>query len=171
MRNITVGILSMLILISIFPIFNIKAQGVSKTEVGSIKETLIFTGEDDSSAKMIYEKSGESLEYILIGHNLIPNTSYTLVYYPEDVNNILCIGDGVSNMKGQMSIKNSVDIPSIPYITDPNTYLETTTVEGSTGAKVWLIQSHLINCYDHIFELSNLSKVLYPNNLMYYIEI
>ena len=171
MRNILMGVLSILILLSIFPVFNLNANQLSKTPETGLKTTLLLYGENESRAKIIYNREGENLEYILTGHNLIPNTSYTLVYYPEDVNNILCLGDGVSNMMGQMSVKNSINIPSIPYITDPNSDITTTTVEGVTGAKIWMIPSHLINCYDHIFDFSIIKDILYPDKLISYTQV
>jgi len=54
---------------------------------------------------MIYSREGEYLEYIFNDHNLLPNTKYNLIYYPQEPIGLICIGEGESNNGGKLRFK------------------------------------------------------------------
>ncbi len=167
MKNILIGTLVVILLVSIFPIFNLNAQE-SKPSGTSLKATLYLHGENNEFGKMIYNRSGQYLEYIFEGHNLIPNTQYNLIYYPENPLRILCLGDGITNNGGQLSItEKEIDTTSIPFNSDINGYTDTTTYEdGTTGGKIWLLPSNQVNCNTLRFTTDTLTNVLYEDTLI-----
>jgi len=173
MKNILIGILSIAILISIFPILNIKAEGLSKPSGTSLKATLYLYGDNNEFGKMIYNRSGEYFEYIFNAHNLIPNTKYNLIYYPQKPIGLICIGEGISNDGGQLNISDDyIHITSIPFNTDINGNINTTTYEdGTTGGKIWLIPSEQVNCNTLRFNTDTLTNVLYEDTLIYFWKI
>lgn len=172
MKKVLIGILGILILISIFPIFQSKAQE-SKPSGTSIKATLYLHGLNNEFGKMIYNRSGQYFEYILNAHNLLPNTKYNLIYYPQKLVGLICIGEGVSNDGGQLNISNrEVHITSIPFNTDINGNTQTTTYEdGTTGGKIWLLPSSQVNCNQMFFLTNPLSNVLYEDTLINFSKI
>lgn len=137
MKNILFGILLVVTLLIIFPVFKSNAQGLSKPSGTSIKATLYLNGENNEFGKMIYNRSGEVFEYIFNGHNLLPNTKYNLIYYPQKPIGLICIGEGESNNGGELNItEKEVHITSIPFNSDINGSTETTTYkDGTTGGK------------------------------------
>ena len=173
MKHILIGIFSILILISIFPILNIKAEGISKPSGTSLKATLYLHGLNNESGKMIYNRSGQYFEYIFNAHNLLPNSKYTLIYYPQKLVGLICIGEGVSNNGGQLNISNKeVHITSIPFNTDINGNVNTTTYEDkTTGGKIWLVLSEQVNCNQMFFLTNPLTHVLYEDTLIQYWKI
>lgn len=171
MKNILIGILVIGILISIFPIFNINAEE-SKPSGTSNKATLYLYGSNNEFGKMIYNRSGEYFEYIFTGHNLIPNTKYSLIYYPEKPVGLICIGEGESTKGGQLNItRKDVYINSIPFYTDINGNTHTTTYEdGTTGGKIWLLPSNQVNCNTLRFNTEALTDVLYEDTLIHFLK-
>ncbi len=169
MKNILIGILVITILIGISPIFKTNAQ-ISKPSGTSIKATLYLYGNNNEFGKMIYNRSGHYLEYIFEGHNLLPNTKYNLIYYPENPLRILCIGDGITNNGGQLSItEKEVDITSIPFNSDINGNIQTTTYKNdTTGGKIWLVPSEQLDCSQSKFISNTYSNILYEDTLIYF---
>lgn len=167
------GILSIVILLSTFPIFISKAQGESKPSGTSLKATLYLYGLNNESAKMIFNRSGEYFEYNLNAHNVLPNTKYNLIYYPQKPIGLICIGEGISNDGGELHIsENEVHITSIPFGTDINGYPSTTTYEdGTTGGKIWLVLSSQVDCPRMRFTTDPLTNALYEDTLIYYWKI
>ena len=170
MKNILIGILGIIILISIFPIFNINAEGLSKPSGTSIKATLYLYGNNNEFGKMIYNRSGQYLEYVFNGHNLLPNTKYNLIYYPQKEVGLICIGEGVSNNGGELNItEKEIHITSIPFNSDINGNTQTTTYEdGTTGGKIWLVPSNQVNCNQMYFTTNTPTNILYEDTLIYF---
>lgn len=169
MKNILLGILVITILIGISPIFKTNAQE-SKPSGTSIKATLYLYGLNNEFGKMIYNRSGQYLEYVFNAHNLLPNTKYNLIYYPQKEVGLICIGEEVSTNGGELNItEKEIHISSIPFGTDINGNTETTTYQdGTTGGKIWLIPSNQVNCSTMIFTTNNLTNVLYEDTLIYF---
>lgn len=173
MKNTLIGILGILILISIFPIFNINAEGLSKPSGTSLKATLYLYGSNNEFGKMIYNRSGQYLEYVFNAHNLLPNTKYNLIYYPQKPIGLICIGEGVTNSGGQLNItEKEIHITSIPFNSDINGDTQTTTYQdGTTGGKIWLVLSEQVNCSTMKFTTNILTNVLYEDTLIYFWKI
>lgn len=170
MKNILIGILSIAILLSIFPIFNSKAEGLSKPSGTSIKATLYLYGLNNEFGKMIYNRSGQYLEYVFNAHNLLPNTKYNLIYYPQKPIGLICIGEETSTNGGELNItEKEIHITSIPFNSDINGNTQTTTYEdGTTGGKIWLLPSDQVDCPHMIFKTNTLTNVLYEDTLIYF---
>lgn len=170
MKKILFGITLIMTLLIVSPMFKSNAQGQSKPSGTSLKATLYLNGEENEFGKMIYNRSGEYLEYIFNGHNLLPNTNYNLIYYPEKPIGLICIGEGVSNNGGELNIsEKNIYITSIPFNTDINGNTQTTTYEdGTTGGKIWLLPSEQVNCNTLRFRTDTLTNVLYEDTLIYF---
>lgn len=170
MKNILLGILLVMTLLIVSPMFRSNAQGLSKPSGTSLKATLYLYGEDREFGKMIYNRSGEYLEYIFNAHNLLPNTKYNLIYYPQKPIGLICIGEGVSNNGGELNIsEKEIHITSIPFNTDINgDPLTTTYQDGTTGGKIWLLPSEQVNCNTLRFRTDTLTNVLYEDTLIYF---
>lgn len=170
MKNILLGILIVGILLTLSPVFKSSAEGLSKPSGTSLKATLYLYGQNNEFGKMIYNRAGQYFEYVLNAHNLLPNTKYNLIYYPEKPIGLICIGEGVSNDGGQINIKeDQIHITSIPFNTDINAHAQTTTYEdGTTGGKIWLLPSNQVNCNQMIFTTQNLTNTLYEDTLIFF---
>jgi hypothetical protein len=84
--------------------------------------------EDGAWGKMTYSLSGPEFSFVFNGHKLEPGTAYTLIYYPDDWPNILCLGEGTANRGGNINIKGSVATGDL------------------TEAKIWLVLSADVDC-------------------------
>jgi len=170
MRNILFGTTLVITLLIVSPMFRSNAQGQSKPSGTSLKATLYLNGENNEFGKMIYNRSGEYLEYLFNGHNLIPNTNYNLIYYPQKPVGLICIGEGVSNNGGELSIvEKEMHITSIPFESDINgDPLSTTYENGTTGGKIWLVPSNQVNCSQMKFTTDTLTNTLYEDTLIYF---
>lgn len=69
---------------------------------------------DGACGKMKYNLEGSEFEYVFNGHNLKPDTKYTLIYYGDDTHNdewpyATCIDSGTSDLDGDLHLKGSFD--------------------------------------------------------------
>jgi len=99
--------------------------------------------------KMTYSMSGTDLNFVMNGHDLAPETDYTLIYYPDPWpgNGLMCLGTGTTDADGDVTIEGMTDTGDLPAPYDMNAYASTTTYyDGSTGAKIWLVLSSDVDC-------------------------
>lgn len=97
--------------------------------------------EDGAWGKMTYDQSGEEFNFVFNGHGLMPETEYTLIYYPDPWpgDGLICMGHGTSNKGGNINIKDYEDIEeSLPIDNDEN-----------EGAKIWLVLSDDVKCEEN----------------------
>lgn len=87
--------------------------------------------------KMRYRLASTMFDYVFNGHWLVPETNYTLIYYPDPWpgSGLICLGNGMSDDEGDVHIKGAVDTGDLPAATDEN-----------IGAKIWLVLSQDVNC-------------------------
>jgi hypothetical protein len=94
--------------------------------------------------KLKYNRSGPTFNFVFNGHDLEPNTPYTLIYYPDKNGNpwprvdVICLAEGTSNNGGDLNLRDS-------FATGP---LPDTGVDVNTGAKIWLVLSSAVDCTD-----------------------
>jgi len=115
--------------------------------------------EDGAWGKMKYNLEGPEFDFVFNGHELEPNTEYTLIYYadPWPGTGGCDIASGTSNGGGNIHLADSVDIGTIPVDADYN-----------DEAKIWLV---LAGDYDvDADEMSgwNPTEYLFENNLITY---
>lgn len=69
---------------------------------------------------MSYRLWGEEFQFSFKGYNLDRRESYTLIYYPdpEGGGDIIRLGSGTANRRGQLNIHARLDICSLPASTD-----------------------------------------------------
>lgn len=89
-----------------------------------------------------YEQSGATFDFKFNGHGLIPNTQYSIIYYPDQYDasgrtiwphNILIPANATSNNGGNLNIAVSIPIgQDLPLPWDAN---------YPSGAKIWLVLS------------------------------
>jgi hypothetical protein len=101
--------------------------------------------------KLKYNTSGPSFDFVFNGHKLEPGVAYTLMYYPDPWPGIgaICLGEGITDSIGDLQVKGSPDIDSLPVPTDWNAIPSKTTYTGpppKTGAKIWLVLSTDVAC-------------------------
>lgn len=86
--------------------------------------------------KMTYNQAGSTFDYVFNGHELQPNTGYSLIYYadPWPGNNPgALIASGTSNDEGNIHLAGSPELNTdLPNAADAN---------YPTGAKIWLVLS------------------------------
>jgi hypothetical protein len=126
--------------------------------------------------KLQYRHSGPTFDFVFNGHRLDPGVAYTLMYYPDPWPGIgaMCLGAGTVDSNGDIHIKGSPDIGSLPIATDRNSDPAKTTYPGpppKTGAKIWLVRTSDIACgssmiawhpVDYLFEMDLITYVKTP---------
>ena len=125
------------------------AANISNGQSGKSNVAHLYLYEKDPSdweivsngswAKMKYEISGETFEFVLNAHNLSVGANYTLIYYPDPWpgQGLICLGDGTVNDEGNLHMKGCVDSGDLPAEFDEN-----------DGAKLWLVLSDDMSCED-----------------------
>lgn len=93
--------------------------------------------EDGAWGKMKHNLSGPTFDFVFNGHELEPDTEYTLIYYPDPWpgTGLICLGSGTANDGGNVHIQGSVDTGNLPGDDDEN-----------DGAKIWLVLSSDVDC-------------------------
>lgn len=83
---------------------------------------------------MTYRLWGEEFRLSFRGFNLDRRTNYTLIYYPgpESESNVVSLGSGRTNRRGNLNIRASLDICELPSTADPNYFY---------GAQIMLVPS------------------------------
>ena len=92
--------------------------------------------------KMKYNQSGSTFDFVFNGHGLVPETEYTLIYYPDPWpgDGLICLGIGTANDDGDVHIADSVPLTEdLPIAGDEN-----------DGAKIWLVLSDDVDCEDAV---------------------
>ena len=98
--------------------------------------------------KMKYNLSGEEFEFVFNGHGLVPDTGYTLIYWPEQWPNVFCLGNGTTDEYGDVHIMCLVDIGDL------------------IDAKIWLVPSNGVNCEDAYIISWNPTEYLFEEELI-----
>ena len=97
--------------------------------------------------QMKYNLLGDKFRFSFEGKKLVPNTDYTLVYYPDPWpgENLICLGSRTSNDAGNLQINGSLDIPTgLPVPEDEN--YSPKSPSGAVGAKIWLVRAADVDC-------------------------
>lgn len=86
----------------------------------------------EARGKMKYNISGPEFDFVFNGHGLEPELEYTLIYYPDPWPGygLIVLGEGMSDLDGNVHIKNIVNTGNMPSETDEN---------YPDGAKIWLV--------------------------------
>jgi hypothetical protein len=90
---------------------------------------------------------GDEFKFSFVGQKLLPNTNYTLIYYPDPWpgEGLICLGGGKSNPAGNLALHGSVETgTSLPAQTDAN--YNPISPSGAVGAKIWLVLSQDVKC-------------------------
>ena len=85
--------------------------------------------------KMKYLRSGLEFTFNFNGHGLTPELEYSLIYYPDPWPGpgIILLGEGITDIYGDIKIKGSVIVEDLPLEHDYN---------YPDGAKIWLVLSN-----------------------------
>lgn len=86
--------------------------------------------ENGAWGKMKYNLEGATFDFVFNGHNLTPDLSYTLIYYPDPWpgNGLICLGTEMANDECNVHIKGSIDTGDM------------------LDAKIWLVLSSDVDC-------------------------
>ncbi len=95
--------------------------------------------EDGAWGKMRYSHEAADFNFNFNGHGLEAGMDYTLIYYPDPWHGsgLICLGDGIADIDGNVHIKNTVDTGDLPIMSDEN---------YPDGAKIWLVLSSDVDC-------------------------
>jgi hypothetical protein len=95
--------------------------------------------EDGAWAKMKYSHEAADFSFVFNGHGLEIGLDYTLIYYPDPWpgSGLICLGDGIACIEGNVHIQNTVDTGDLPAMTDEN---------YPDGAKIWLVLTSDVDC-------------------------
>jgi len=103
--------------------------------------------------KLHYSLWGSKFAFSFQGQRLLANTNYTLIYYADPWpgtglgtnTNMICLGSGKTNKKGNIAIHGKKDIgTSLPANYDAN--FNPISPSGAVGAKIWLVLSDDVKC-------------------------
>jgi hypothetical protein len=118
--------------------------------------------EDGAWGKMKYNLAGPTFDFVFNGHELEPNTDYSLIYYkdPWPGTPATCLASGTSNKGGNINLANSIDL---------GMDLVDSGVEGdgTDGAKIWLVLSGDVTCGTGMTAW-DLTEYLFENNGIFY---
>jgi hypothetical protein len=120
-----------------------------------------------ASAVMKYSLWGETFGYTLKAKYLWPQTSYTLVYYPDPWpgEGLICLSSGISSGSGKLAFANNVDLQTdLPAAIDAN--FAAVPPSGATGAKIWLVPSDKVDCVNRVMLGWNPVFSLFGQNLI-----
>lgn len=140
-RKLTIVVVACLVVGLAIAAYAAKSAPAGKSNVGHLylyeKDPVSWEIVDGGAwGKMKYNLSGEEFEYVFNGHELDPNTAYSLIYYadPWPGNNPgACIATGIPNAGGQLHLEGSIDLGiDLPDSADAN---------YADGAKIWLVPS------------------------------
>ena len=109
--------------------------------------------------KMKYLKTGSEFDFNFNGHKLLPNSEYSLIYYPDPWpgSGLIVLGEGLSDLYGDLKIKGSVVISDLPLEHDYN---------SPSGAKIWLVLTSDVNSRMRCMSGWNPNYYLFENNLI-----
>jgi hypothetical protein len=99
--------------------------------------------------QMKYNLLGDKFKFSFEGKKLVPNTKYTLIYYPDPYpgENLICLGSRKSNGAGNLQINGSREITTgLPTPDDANFLPQDPPGSGAVGAKIWLVLSADVDC-------------------------
>jgi hypothetical protein len=126
--------------------------------------------------QMKYNLLGPEFRYSFQGKNLDPETSYTLIYYPDPWPGagLVCLGNGRTNSGGNIQIhgkKQFLDgenIVGLPLPDDVN--FNPVEPSGAVGAKIWLVLSADVDCTEDATKMNlwNPASYLFEGNLIIY---
>jgi hypothetical protein len=97
--------------------------------------------------QMKYNLMGEEFKFSFQGKRLVPDTDYTLIYYPDPWpgEGLICLGSSKSNPNGNIQIHGKMEIPlGLPQPYDAN--FNPIEPSGATGAKIWLVTTNDVDC-------------------------
>jgi hypothetical protein len=103
--------------------------------------------ENSRWGQMDYNMLGDEFRFSFEGKRLLPETEYTLIYYPDEWpgKGLVCLGKDQSNPKGNLQIKGKLEIPSgLPAPYDKN--YNPAAPSGAVGAKIWLVPTTDVQC-------------------------
>jgi hypothetical protein len=97
--------------------------------------------------QMKYNLLGDKFRFSFQGKRLVPETDYTLIYYPDEWpgSGLICLGSSMTNHTGNVQIHGSAEIPSgLPAPYDKN--YSPIAPSGAVGAKIWLVPTADVKC-------------------------
>ena len=121
--------------------------------------------------KMVYTLSGPEFDFVFNGKGLDAGTEYTLIYYPDPWpgSGLICLGSATANGGGNVHIAGAKITGTLPFETDDNFDGDTTYDDGTTGAKIWLVQSNNVSD-DELCCWPMLGKFLFEEELINFKE-
>jgi hypothetical protein len=110
-----------------------------------------------------YTRTGSMFVFRFHGHGLIPNTSYTLIYYPDPWpgDGLICLASGTADYHGRFRhLVGAAKIDGgIPAEYDHN---------YPDGAKIWLVRSEDVDCGGKMMVDWNPTEYLFEHELITY---
>jgi hypothetical protein len=165
-----VGLICALLAMAIVPAVALAAAKTGDAGKSNTAHLLLFEKdpgnweivEKGARGKMVYNQSGPELCLNFNGHDLEPGGDYTLIYYPDPWpgDGLICLGQGVANKGGELSIKSCKDTDDLPVCCDPEN------TSGQYGAKIWLVLSADVDCDKAKMVGWNPSEYLFEEDLI-----
>ena len=119
--------------------------------------------EDGAWGKMKYNLAGHTFDFVFNGHELDPNTDYSLIYYADSwpgSNPGALIASGASNEEGNIHLAGSPDLGmDLPDPNDDN---------YPDGAKIWLVLSEDYDAAEKKMTAWNPAEYLFEYDLITY---
>ena len=111
--------------------------------------------------RLRFNPSGEEFQFIFNGHRLLPDTIYSLIYYPDPWPGygLVVIGEGLSDEYGNILIKGSQNTGDLPRTFDEN---------YPDGAKIWLVLSLDVDYESQYMVGWNPAEYLFENVLFHH---
>lgn len=129
--------------------------------------------------KMIYRLKSPKFKFVFNGHRLVPDTDYTLIYFPDPWPGygLICLGSDIAsnepddNDVGNVHIAGSLelntDLPALFDYNNPDNLNHIDCITNSScinGAKIWLVLSSDVECTGAYMTGWNPSEYLFEFN-------
>jgi hypothetical protein len=117
-----------------------------------------------ASGKLKFRSFGAEFQFMFHGHKLLPDTMYSLIYYPDPWPGygLIIIGEALSDEFGNVVIRGSENIGDLPRNYDEN---------YPDGAKIWLVLSSDIDHRSQCMMNWNPAEYLFENDLITFDDI
>jgi len=109
-----------------------------------------------------YTKTGVRFAFQFNAHGLSPNTSYTLIYYPDPWpgDGLICLARATTNCRGHIHMVGAANIRNGLPAEDDDNYPD--------GAKIWLVLTDDVNCSGKTMIDWDTGEYLFEDNLITY---
>jgi hypothetical protein len=114
-----------------------------------------------AEGQLIYNLSGSTFDFVFNGHDLDEGVDFTLINF-KSWSVVICLGSGIADEYGDVHIADSVNTGDLPVVADE---------KYPDGAKIWLVLTSNVDCFNKKMISWNPTEWLFENNLITFDDI